>query len=173
MSNGDAPLPEKLGEDAELIEIVERDDLARYSLAMAEQCRRKLDIVSRHLDPVLYDTDEFCAALKRLALGGRRAQIRLWIIDARPLITTGHRLVDLSNRLPSFVEIRAPGRQHRGFNEALMLADNQGYIHRQFSDRFEAQANFADRRVAAILGERFDDLWERGLPETRFRRLHI
>lgn len=171
-SESNANIPQ-LGGESRLLEIADRDELAAFSLSMAEQCSRYLDIVSRHLDPVLYDTDEFAAAIKRIALDNRRSRVRLLIIDARPLITTGHRLIDLTNRLPSFLEIRAPARQHRGFNEAFMVADNVGYIHRQFSDRFEAQADFSDRRMAASLNDRFSNMWERGLPETRFRRLHI
>jgi hypothetical protein len=163
----------KLGEDNLLVEIDTRETLAWHTLSMAQQCSRHLDIVSRHLDPQLYDTDDFSAAVKRLALSRRRARVRIMVIDARPLVSKGHRLIDLCNRLPSFVEMRAPGRQHRSYNQAVMLVDGHGYIHRQFSDRFEAQANFADRRVASSMGDRFEDMWERGVPETRFRRLHI
>lgn len=162
-----------LGSDDTLFEINDKEIFARLSLAMASQCTRHLDIVSRHLDPQIYDTDEFGAAIKRLALENRRARIRLLVVDARPLITSGHRLIELASRLPSYIEIRAPGRTHRGFNEALMLADKDGYIYRQFSDRFEAQVNFADRQVVKVWHDRFEDMWERGTPETRFRRLHI
>lgn len=162
-----------LGEDAGELEVVERDQVADLSLAMANQASRYIDIVSRHLDPLLYDNDEFAEAIKQLALRSRRARIRLLIIDARPLITTGHRLIDLASKLPSFIEIRAPARHHRGFNEAFLLADNIGYIHRQFSDRFEASIDFADRSVSANLRDRFSTMWERATPEVRFRRLHI
>ncbi|MGR8918077.1 MAG: DUF7931 domain-containing protein [Gammaproteobacteria bacterium] len=167
---GDVPV---LGTDAGLIDIERGDELARLSLAMVSQCRRRLDIVSRHLDPPVYDTDEFAEAVKHMALSSRRARIRLMIIDARPLVTSGHRLLDLVGRLPTYIELRAPAVQHQSFNEAFLIADKEGYIHRQFSDRPEGQADFADRRVAAGLSDRFEDMWERGVPETRFRRLHI
>ncbi|MGB1884072.1 MAG: acyltransferase [Gammaproteobacteria bacterium] len=162
-----------LGETDQLIEIANGSMLTALSSRMAEQSSRYIDIVSRHLDPPAYDNDQFVAAVKRLALSSKHARIRIMIIDARPLITTGHRLIELASRLPSFIEIRAPGRQHRGFNEAILLVDNLAYIHRQFSDHFEGQANFSDRRVGASLRERINDMWARGVPETRFRRLHI
>ena len=55
----------------------------------------------------------------------------------------------------------------------MLIADNTGYIHRQFSDRFDGAASFNDKRMAASLNDRFEEMWERGLPDTNFRRLHI
>ncbi len=162
-----------LGQDSGEIDIEGRDHLIALSLAMVSQCRRRLDLVSRHLDPDVYDNDAFVEAVKQLALDHRQARIRLLIIDARPLINQGHRLIELANRLPTFIDVRAPAAQHKGFNEAFLVADNEGYIHRQFSDRFDGQADFADRRLTAGYIDRFENMWERGVPETRFRRLHI
>jgi hypothetical protein len=162
-----------LGETAAPLAFEDRAVLAAISLSMARQCRRSLTIVSRHLDPAVYDNDAFTEAVKELALNNRAAQIRLFIVDSRPLISTGHRLLDLSSRLPSYIKVRAPSRQHRQFNEAILVADNTGYIHRQFSDRFEGTADFNDRRIAAGLVDRIEEMWERGVPDTNFRRLHI
>lgn len=172
MDENDDALP-RLGETDAEIEIEDSALLLEASLAMATQCYRNLDIVSRHLDPLIYDNEEFASAVKQLALRNRRARIRLFIIDSRPLISRGHRVVELAQRLTSFIEIRCPARQHRDFNEAILLADNIGYIHRRFSDRFEATMNFSDKRAGKALGERIDDLWERGQPDPNFRRLML
>jgi hypothetical protein len=162
-----------LGVSDEVVDIDERATLAALSLAMASQCSRQLDIVSRHLDPPIYDDDDFVAAVKGLALGSRRARIRLLVTDTRPLLARGHRLLDLAARLSSFIALRVPAPVHKDFNEAILLADNQGYIHRRHADRFEGNANFSDRRTCAALSERFEEMWERGAPDPNFRRLHI
>lgn len=162
-----------LGESDETLDIDDRATLAAVCLSMVSQCTRRLTIVSRHLDPALYDNDAFVDAVKAVALGNRRAEIRLLVIDSRPLVSTGHRLLELANRLPSFITLRAPARQHRTFNEAILLADTCGYVHRQFSDRFEATASFNDKRVVAVLDDQIAEMWERGVPDTNFRRLHI
>ena len=146
---------------------------ARIAVALARQTRSSLDIVSRHLDPTIYDTEAFAEAAKDIALTNRRARIRLFVIDPRPLITEGHRLLDLCARLSSFFFLRSPAPVHKNFNEAMLIADNTGYIHRQFSDRFDGAASFNDKRMAASLNDRFEEMWERGLPDTNFRRLHI
>lgn len=169
----DAGSPYRLGVDDARLDIADREALAATSRALAEQCQRYLDIASRHLDPLLYDDDDFVAAVKRLALSHRYARIRLFIVDSRPLVGRGHRLVDLAMRLPTFIAVRGPAPQHRDFNEAMLVADRTGYVHRRFADRFAANASFNDRRTGAALTERFDELWERGLPDPNFRRLHL
>ena len=162
-----------LGGTAEPLTFDDHTSLAVISVMLAQQCRQSLIIVSRHLDPAIYDNEAFADALKNMALKNRTAQIRLFIIESRLLISTGHRVLELSSRLPSYIEIRAPAPQHKQFNEAILVADNTGYVHRQFSDRFKGTADFNDRRIAARLVDRIEEMWERGVSDTNFRRLHI
>ena len=171
--NATDPHDAVLGETAVTFDIEDRAALAAVSLSMARQCAQTLTIVSRHLDPSIYDNAPFAEAVKDMALSNRYARIRLFVVDSRPLVSTGHRVLELSGRLASFIETRAPSRLHRRFNEAILVADNLGYIHRQFSDRFEGTASFCDKRVATGLATRIEEMWARGVPDTNFRRLHI
>jgi hypothetical protein len=149
------------------------EPLGAVTLALAAQARRTLDIVSRHLDPSLFDREDFVDAVKSLALSSRRAEIRLLVLDPAPVVLRGHRLVQLAQRLSSFIQLRVPSAEHREFNEAWVVADNTGYVHRRFSDRFEGTANFADPRHAARLTNRFDEIWQRANPDPNLRRLHL
>lgn len=162
-----------LGETAGTIAFADSVALAALSLELARQCRRQLDIVSRHLDPAVYDSDDFAEAVKVLALSHRQARIRLFVVDSRPLVSRGHRLLTLAERLSSYVEIRVPSPQHKDFNEAMLVADGRGYTHRRLADRFDGVADFNAPRLAAALVERIDELWERGRPDANFRRLHL
>jgi hypothetical protein len=174
MHDGAAPTAmHVLGVSAAPFEVATRDALAEVCLAMASQARRTLDIVSRHLDAPLFDNEPFVAAVKQMTLGHRSARVRLFILDPRPLVGQGHRLVELATRLTTFIEIRTPAPQHKSFNEALLIADNLGYVRRQFSDRYDAEVDFASRRGATALCERFEQLWQRGQLDSNFRRLHL
>jgi len=173
MHNESTPAQHLLGVSEGTFEVNERAVLAALCLDMVSQTRRALDIVSRHLDPPLYDNEAFAAAVKQIALNHRSARIRLFILDPRPLVSRHHRLLELAERLPGFIEIRSPSAHYKSFNEAWLIADNVGYVSRQFSDRFEAEADFCDRRRAMALNERLDEMWERGLPDPNFRRLHL
>jgi hypothetical protein len=163
----DAPI------ETEHIVIDDSATLHEVSLRLVEQCVRRLDLASRHLDPAIYDRDDFVGAVKRLALSSRLAQVRLLVTETGPVVSRGHRLIELAMRLTSFIEVRTTGPEHKGFNEAMLIADNTGYVHRRFADRYEGEASFADKRRASDLTTRFEELWERSLPDQNFRRLHI
>jgi hypothetical protein len=149
------------------------ETVRELALAMASQAQRTLDIVSRHLDPPLYNTGPFVEAVKELALRGRHSRIRLLVIDPAPLVAGGHRLLELAQRLSTFISLRVPGPDHRQFNEAWLIADSTGYIRRLFSDRYEGTASFADRRYARELTHEFDNLWQHAEPDPNLRRLHL
>jgi hypothetical protein len=149
------------------------DELREIALTMAQNCTRTLDITARHLDPLIYDHAPFVEAVKNVALGNRLARIRILVSDLAPVVARGHRLLELSTRLTSFIAIRTPGRDYRNFNEAMMLADTRSYIHRRFADRYEGLASYDDQRRTQELKGRFDEIWERAEIDPDSRRLHI
>ena len=157
----------------ELLELARSEEVREQSLALVQQARHSVDIVSRHLDPMLYNTAAFAAALRAMILDTRRAQVRLLVLDPAPLASQGHRLLELARHLTSFITVRTPAPEHKEFNEAWLVADNTGYLHRRFSDRYEATANFADRRQSNSLTNRFEDLWQRSESARSVRRLHL
>lgn len=162
-----------LGETDLAFQVDRAEDLRAVMLALAQQGRRTLDIVSRHLDPALLDREDFADAVKAVALGSKYAEIRVLVLDPGPVVSRGHRLIQLAQRLSSFIQVRIPSPEHKEFNEAWLVVDKQGYAHRRFSDRFEATVNFNDPRLASQLGNRFDELWQRATPDPNLRRLHL
>lgn len=163
----------RLGDDSETYSVASSQEVLRASVAMISQTRRTLDIVSRHLDPLIYDTVEFTASLQRLIVDSRRASVRIIIMDSTPIIGRGHRLIDLAQRLSSYIELRNPARVHADYNSAFLLADGIGSIHRILADRFEGVVNFNDARAARSLKEQFEEMWPSATPDPNFRRLSI
>lgn len=162
-----------LGESDSTIEFDDSGTLRELSIRMASQCNRTLDIISRQLDRVVYDNEAFVDAVKQIALGSRFARIRILVNDVAHLNTQDHRLIELAARLSSFISVRVPAQQHKRFNEALLIADNTGYIHRRFADRFEGHANFNDKAQTAELIGRFNELWSHAELDPNLRNLHI
>jgi hypothetical protein len=159
--------------EVEEFTIETREALQSISLLVAQNCLRTLDITSRHLDPAIYDQALFVEAVKQIVLNNRLARIRLLVTDIAPLVSRGHRLIELATRLSSFISIRKPGRDYKNFNEAMVLADNKAYIHRRFADRFESVASYDDPRRTADLTGRFEEIWERAEIDANFRRLQL
>jgi hypothetical protein len=167
----ESPLPPE-GSDA-LIEISGAEQLSAIALALAGQCSRSLAIVSRHLDPMIYDRPEFAAAVRQLVVTSRHAQVRMVIADAKTVVTRGHRLLELARQLPTFITIRKFGPAHESFNEAWLLADDQGYIRRRHADRHDGIACFRARRTTRELLRQFDEIWNTALPDPELRRLSL
>lgn len=161
-----------LGKSGEKHGCNSREEFQALALAMATQCHRTLDICGRHLDAPALDEDGFAAAVKTVALRSRFSRIRLFILQPDALYTRGHSLLRLAQQLPSFIHVRVPGAEHRDFNEAMIIADEVGYIHRALSDRYEGIFHFNDRKFANELLRRFEYLWESGELDPNFRRLH-
>lgn len=135
--------------------------------------RREVAIVSRHLDPALYRDDDVLQSLRRIATGGRGARIRILILDPTPVIRHGHPVVELVRRTPSASALRIPGRAHRRFNEAWLIADTEGFLQLPQSDRYAGLAAFSDRRRNRYLQEQFDAMWEQGREDPNLRQLAL
>ncbi len=163
------------GHGAEDIPFSSSLELAKLSAQMAGAARRRLDIVSRSLEPAVYDTREFLDAAQKMVLSTRgRGRVRILVLDPEALLSRGeHRLVNLAMRVSSYMEIRRPGPDHQEFNEAMLLADRGGVIHRKHSDRYEGVANFHAPQRAAYLSENFETLWQNAEPDPHFRRLML
>jgi hypothetical protein len=163
----------RLGETPGVLEVGDGGEARDAALALVRQARHRVEIVSRHLDPRLYDTPELVEAMKRLALGSRRALVRVIVQDVAPVLRDGHRLVTLAQRMPTYFQIRVPAPQHRDFNQAFLVVDGTGYLHRELADRFEGTVSFNDPPAARELLRQFEPLWEAAEPDPSLRVLGV
>lgn len=163
----------ELGEDRHPVYVETSAQVKEASIALVAQSQRSVEIVSRHLDPAVYDNTEFASALRRFLLDSSRARVHIIVMDSKPILSTGHRLIDLAQKLSSYVEIRKPDKQHADYNCAFLLADRTGSVHRQLADRFEGVVNFGDRRAAGELGDTFNEMWAHAEPDPNLRRIRI
>lgn len=159
-----------LGETEEPLVVSSSAEVSLVALSMVKQAQRTLDMISRNLDPVVYDTPEFVQAVRQLVLKSRHTKVRILVHEPAQIMKRGHRLVDLAMQLTSFIELRVPDNEHADFNESLLIADASGYIHRQNGERYEAKLNFSDGRISRILSKVFDEIWEKGRPDPNLRR---
>ena len=163
----------KLGETEEDVPIDAPEHHQIAATRMAQQCRRYIDIISRRLDPHAYNTPDFIEAVKQLVLNNRRAQVRIMVLEPEVVRRNGHRLLELAESLPSFIEFRKPVNEYKDFNESLLLADTTGYILRLNAERHEGKVNFNDKRQSKVLLEVFDTMWEKAKPDPNLRRMHL
>jgi hypothetical protein len=162
-----------LGESPDVIQVSTSEENRAAAVALVRQAKRSVDIFSRHLDPAIYDRMELIEAMKQLVLDHRRARIRIVLSDPQPIVRDGHRLAALALRLSSFMQIRVPGPPHKGFNQALLIVDGTGYVHRELADRYEGTTCFADRGQAGELTRLFNQIWDLAVPDPNLRQMRL
>jgi len=150
-----------------------RQENADAALALVKQCGLKLAIISHQLDPFVYDQTEFVEAIKQLALKGRYVDIRILTFEPTLIVRRGHKLVELARKLSSYIEIRKPSSQYKSFNEAVLIADEIGYLFRESAEQYRGKVNFNGRRESKHMLDVFNSMWETSKPDPNFRRMHI
>ncbi len=169
----DAWLSLRLGESNLEIELQSRAEALHAIDLMVRQATRSIDIFSRELDAPLFDRSAFLDALTRLCIGHRQARIRILVQNPMVAIQHGNRLIELSRRFSSAIEIRHIHEDYRHYNEAFLVVDGAGAIHRPLADRYEGTANFHDPVRSDRLVRFFVEVWERSELHPDLRRLHL
>ena len=162
-----------LKKDSQPVAVDTSEECRLAALSMVRQAARGIDIVSRQLDPQMYDNREFFEAVNMFVVGSRHARVRALLRHTDAVIKHGHRLVTLSQRLSSFVELRVPATEFDEYNAAFLIVDGVGVIHRTLSDRFEGTVNFNDPRMARELTRQFEEMWPTALPDPSLRRTNL
>jgi predicted GNAT family N-acyltransferase len=156
------------------VNVDSREQAAAESLTLIESTRRELCIYTRDLDPALFETEAAMEALKRVAISGRGASIRIVIQDPRTVVARGHRLIPLAQRLTSVFALRTPVQDDDlQYPSAFLLNDTSGYYFRVLGTRFEGEAvNYSPGRHAQLL-EYFNQVWERSEMSEDLRQLNL
>lgn len=159
-----------LGETDDTLLIDRSEDNTLASLMMVKQADRTIDIISREMDPVIYNTPEFAETIKQMVLKNKKSKVRILAHEPTLIVRRGHRLVDLAMQLTSFIEIRVPSFEHANYSDSLFIADTTGYIHRLNPERYEGKLNFNDKRISRILTHQFDEIWDKSRSDPNFKR---
>jgi predicted GNAT family N-acyltransferase len=146
---------------------------ADLSYELARSARRTLRIYSRSLDREVFDNTELTTAMTALAARSRHTDIRILINDAKPIAMQGHRVLTLTRRLSSTMQIRVLA-EHPSLPEAtFLIRDNNGIVYKP-DDR--GRAGFyepASRASAKRFLDKFDTLWHWGVVDPRLRSLRL
>ena len=113
-------------------------------------------------------------AIKRIALSGRAARVRLIVHDARKALADGHRLIALAQRLPSAIAIRTQvDERDLQYPSAFLVNDRSGYFFRVLASRPDGEGStYAPGRHAQLVAL-FDEIWERCVPSAELRALAL
>lgn len=171
-----APVPRPLPPRPEARELAagDRAQMLAALAALLGDAEHELAILTRDLDADLLATPASLEALKRVALSGRRARIRILVQDPRAARSDALPLIALAQRLSSAFALRTPVEDvDRQLASAFVLNDRRGYLFRPLATRFEAEGStYAPGRHAQLLAS-FEQIWERSEPAVELRALGI
>ena len=155
------------------ISLAHRDEVKIINIALTQQASKSIDILSRHLDPGVFDNTDFIDAVKNLSISSKFTKVRILLNDSEPMTKNGHRIIDLIQQLTSTIEVRKISNDYKSYNEAFSLFDGKGVIYLRYADRYDGFANFDRPRLVTELSNFFNEVWEHSTPDSNLRRLYI
>jgi len=162
-----------LGQTPGRILLEDRRAFQLASQCIVEQATKRIEIFSYNLDAPLYDRAPFLQALKSLALHSRFSRLRILLQNNERVRVQGHRLLELSRRLPSRIEIRRPHPDYIDHLENFLVVDRVGYIRRPIHSRYQGEADFSAPAEAVKLSKFFSEVWQCSESDSQLRLLHL
>ncbi|GIX21410.1 MAG: hypothetical protein KatS3mg121_0193 [Gammaproteobacteria bacterium] len=158
------PVPRPIGDETQLREACD---------AVLAAARRRLYVLSQHLDTGLLDRPPVLDILLRLIRRSRYTRLCILVKDSAPAVRDGNRLIALHQRVPSRLPIHRLAEDFADERRAFIVADDHGWLLRP--DGLAPAGEFAlgDRPGAAALAAAFEDLWARSGPDLALRRLDL
>lgn len=142
--------------------------------ALLSRTRRTLRILAPQLDLALLNRESVSAEIVRLARESRFSDVRVLFSDSLLALRNGHRLVELSRRVPSAVCLRQLPEDVLEQEAAWLVADERALLwrasHHRYSDGYVC---LNDVRLAPKLARDFDEWWQRAQPDPELRQLLI
>jgi hypothetical protein len=136
--------------------------------------RRSVRIWAADLDQQLLNRERVTELLARLARHNASARVRILIADAAEAVSTGHRLVYLARRLPSFVSIRVLPGEIKDNPESWLLVDDQALLWRpDYRHLRNGLCHHRDPMRSGVLARQFDDRWEQSRVDPALRQLNL
>ena len=157
-----APAPPEPPRDLGPLPAGGREETAAARLQLLADARHRLALRLPLLGPDSYASAQELDELRRIAISGRGALIRILLHDPAAALRSDHRLIALAQRLPSAIQIRTPVEEvDLGYLSAVLLNDVGGYLFQPEASRPQGRVARHDRAGHAPLQQHFDEVWER------------
>lgn len=146
------------------------DELA---VELCNEARRSICILSPDLDHQVFDSESLCDSISALARRSRYTEVRILVSDTRAIVQRGHRLLELSRRVPSLVHIQVLAEHPEMNDDTMVIRDMDGLLFKPGDSEHQGIYEADSKATAKSYIERFDELWERSAPDPQLRRLGL
>ncbi|HEX5353100.1 MAG TPA: GNAT family N-acetyltransferase [Rhodanobacteraceae bacterium] len=151
-----------------------REELIEVTRQLLSSAQHSMCLLVRELHPLLLNDTACLVELRRLAISGRGASIRMIAQDLTRALQEGTRLLELAQRLSSIIEMRRPvDPGDLAYRSAFMCVDTCGYLFRPLENAMATEGStWAPGRHAQLM-RLFEDVWARSEPWPELRTLGI
>jgi hypothetical protein len=149
-------------------------ELQAGSCRIAAGARKRMLIYDWQLNRSVYEQECLVEAVKQLAIRHANTYVRILLADTENIRLGGYRMLDLSRRLPSAIEIRLRAEQFSGDLRSFMLVDDASYVYCPvWHDLNASIAEQGNRYRVQELAAEFTRAWEQSATDPRLRQLSI
>lgn len=153
------PVPPR---EVEPLPAASRSDVDASRLQLLRDARHRLCLYLPCFDPAMYSSVDELAEIRRIAISGRAAQIRVILHDPDAALRNDHRLIALAQRLSSAIQIRTPVEEvDLAYASSYLLNDASGYLFLPEADKPQGRGARNNRPGQVPLQQHFDEVWER------------
>lgn len=146
---------------------------SELAVELVASASRHIDILSPTLDHDVFDRRELSEALAQLARRGRESRIRILVSDSRAIVQRGHRLLQLSRRLPSSVKLHTLAEHPDWKNETIVIRDRDGVLYKPGDADHEGFFEPDSRASAQKHADLFEELWRHSAEDIEFRSFSL
>jgi hypothetical protein len=163
------PAPFVLGAHTALERFSQPDQARAHALALLQQAQRSLCIYSHDLEPWLYHHSGVQDACTRFLLASPNNQLRILLRDPSRAVKEGHRLLSLSRRLSSNLQIRKLHPDYPNEVLAFLLADDRGLLLLPEIGQPSGYALYQDLGRTRQRRAQFDHAWDTSITDADLR----
>ena len=147
-----------------------REELIDVTRQLLSGARHSMCVLVRELHPLLLDDTACMVELRRLAISGRGASIRVIVQDLQRALEENMRVLELAQRLSSVIEMRRPVEPaDLAYRSAFMCMDTAGYLFRPVENEMYAEGSTRAPGRHAELMALFEQVWARSEPWPELR----
>lgn len=147
--------------DTSLILIDELEDFTKHSVQVVEASRREVLLLSKTLDPAIYNNEPFYQSILDLARSDRNVQVRILVKDIQPVVEQGHRILNLARRLSSKVEIRKLLSRPQKDSITYLIGDRKHLLYMHEDLVYNGFVNYEAAQESKSLADEFTYLWDK------------
>ena len=141
-----------------------------------DAARWDVRLYSHDLDSRVYASEGMLEAVRQFLLRSPKSQLRILLQDESRVRMEGSRLVDLLQRLPSRASVRvvtAEQGEETRLGSDVAVIDEEVYVRPLMRGDGDSHAPVESRRDAAILAQRFLEVWDHAEPSVEFRHFRL